>query len=87
MDRDEATKKLFQDFYKSPLSDETVEMLRQELEDLYPDVVWENKHIDALKELHGKDGKRNELMEWQIKHGPKDLVKFLSRIEVDVEGD
>lgn len=44
-------------------------------------MVWEDKHIDALKELHGKDGNLKELIEWQAKHGPKDLGKFLSRID------
>ena len=81
-DRDEAINKLFQDFYKSPLNDETVERLRKGLESFYPDVVWENKHIEALKELHGADP-----MEWQAKHGPKDLGKFLSGIQVNVKKD
>ena len=82
MDRDDAIEELFKDFYKSPLNDETVEKLRKGLEKLYPDVVWEGKHIEALKELHGADP-----MEWQAKHGPKDLGKFLSKIDVDVERD
>ena len=82
MDRDDAIEELFKDFYKSPLNDETVEKLRKGLEKLYPDVVWEGKHIEALKELHGADP-----MEWQAKHGPKDLGKFLSRIQVDGEED
>ena len=81
-DRDEAIKELFEVFYKSPLNDETLERLREGLRRLYPDVVWEDKHIDALKELHGSDP-----MEWQAKHGPKDLGMFLSRIQVDVEQD
>ena len=54
---------------------------------IYPEVVWEDKHIEALKELHGKDGDWKGRMEWQVKHGPKDLGKFLSRIDVDVERD
>lgn len=78
MNRDEAIKGLFQDFYKNPLNDEAVERLREGLERLYPDVVWEDRHIDALRELHGTDP-----MEWQAKHGPKDLGKFLSGIQVD----
>ena len=81
-DRDEAINKLFQDFYKSPLNDETVERLREGLEKFYPDVVWEDKHIKALKELHGANP-----MEWQAKHGPKDLGKFLSGIQVNMEKD
>ena len=81
-DRDEASKKLFQDFYKSPLSDEAVERLREGLRKIYPEVDWEDKHINALKELHGANP-----MEWQIKHSPKSLGKFLSKIEVDVEQD
>ena len=87
MDRDEASKKLFQDFYKGPLNDKTVERLREGRQEIYPEVDWEDRHIKALKELHGKDGNRKELMEWQIKHGPRDLGKFLSKIEVDVEQD
>ena len=81
-DRDEAINELFQDFYKNPLDDEAIERLREGLRRLYPDVVWEDKHIDALRELHGADP-----MEWQAKHGPKDLGKFLSGIQVDVEED
>ena len=81
-DRDEASKELFQDFYKSPLDDETVKRMREGLRKIYPEVVWEDKHIDALRELHGADP-----MEWQAKHGPKDLGKFLSGIQVDVEED
>ena len=86
-DRDEAINELFQDFYKSLLSDETVERLREGLQRLYPDVAWEDKHIDALKELHGTELSWKGLMEWQSKHGPKDLGKFLSGIRVDGEED
>ena len=46
-DRDEATKKLFQDFYKNPLNDEALGKLRGELQKLYPQVVWEDKHINT----------------------------------------
>ena len=79
--RDEAINDMFQDFYKSPLNDETVGRLRKGLRKLYPDALWEGKHIEAL-ELHGAD-----TMEWHAKHGPKDLGKFLSVIQVDVEKD
>ena len=54
----------------------------EELQKLYPDVVWEGKHIEALKELHGANP-----MEWQAKHAPKDLRKFLSGIQMDMEKD
>lgn len=40
-DSDDAIKKLFRDFYKNPLNDETVERLRERLEKFYPDAVWE----------------------------------------------
>ena len=78
----DAINELFQDFYKNPLDDAAIERLREGLRRLYPDVVWEDKHIDALRELQGADP-----MEWQAKHGPKDLGKFLSGIQVDVEED
>lgn len=63
-DKYEASKELFQDFYKDPLSDEAVERMREVLRKIYPEVIWEDEHIDALKELHGKDGNRKKLMEW-----------------------
>ncbi|MCY4053684.1 MAG: hypothetical protein OXE98_07370 [Hyphomicrobiales bacterium] len=64
------------------MDDGAVEKLWEELQKLYPDVVWEGKHIEALKELHGANP-----MEWQAKHAPKDLRKFLSGIQVDMEKD
>lgn len=54
-DRDEATKELFQDFYKNPLNDETIKRLRERLQKFHSKVVWEGKHVEALKELRGSD--------------------------------
>ena len=67
------------------MDDEAIERLREGLRGIYPEVDWKDKHIATLRGLYGKEGK--EMMEWQTKHDTKDLGKFLSRIDVDVEQD
>ena len=51
---------------------------REGLKEIYPQVVWKDEHIEAIKELHGGD-----MMDWLKKHNPKDLGKFLSDIDVN----
>ena len=82
-DRDEGINKLLQGFYNKPISDESLNGLLKGLQKFYPGLVLEDKHIEALKELHGAT--REEAMRWRIKHNPKDAGKFLSNICVDVE--
>ena len=83
MSKDEEIKELFQRFYNKPISDESLDRLLEGLQKFYPGLVLEDKHIEALKELHGAT--REEAMRWQLKHNPKDAGMFLSSIFVDVE--
>ena len=82
-DRDEEINELLQGFYNKPISDESLNGLLEGLQKFYPGLVLEDKHIEALKELHGAT--REEAMRWRIKHNPKDAGMFLSSIYVDVE--
>ena len=83
MSEDEGINKLLQGFYNKPLSDESLNGLLEGLQKFYPGLILEDKHIEALKELHGAT--REEAMRWQMKHNPKGAGKFLSSIHVDVE--
>ena len=82
MSEDEEIKQLLQGFYSKPISDESLNRLLEGLQKFYPGLVLEDKHIEALKELHGTS--RGEAMKWQLKHNPKDVGKFLSSIHVDI---
>ena len=83
MSEDEEIKQLLQGFYNKPISDESLSRLLEGLQRFYPGLVLEDKHIEALKELHGTSPE--ESMKWQLKHNPKSAGKFLSSIHVDVE--
>ena len=83
MSEDEGINKLLQGFYNKPISDESLDRLLEGLQKFYPGLVLEDKHIEALKELHGTS--REEAMRWQLKHNLKDAGSFLSSIHVDVE--
>ena len=67
-DRDEAILEMFQDFHENPLNDEAVERLRKGLRKFYPDVVWKDKYIAALRGPIWKRRERNDGVAGKTRH-------------------